>query len=109
MPDPTVFSMDWGVKVTDIAIVIATFFGPIAALWAQRVVEERRDQKRRRLDVYHRLMIERAANSPAFVIGINAIPIEFNETSGPVGVVRKAWATYLAHVGTTVTADGWEH
>jgi len=99
--------MDWTLKIGDLAIVFATFFGPIAALWIQRIVEERRDQRRRRLDIYRRLMIERGANSPAFVWALNAIPIEFNESTGQVGDVREAWKIYLNHMGKDVNEAGW--
>lgn len=99
--------MDWTVKVSDLAIVFATFFGPIAALWIQRIVEDRRDQKRRRLDIYRRLMVERGANSPAFVLALNAIPIEFNESTGEAGAVREAWKIYLNHLGKDANQAGW--
>jgi hypothetical protein len=99
--------MEWTLKFGDLAIVFATFFRPIAALWIQRIVEDRRDQKRRRLDVYRRLMIERGSNSPAFVWGLNAIPIEFNESTGVVGKIREAWKIYLNHMGKDTAEPGW--
>jgi hypothetical protein len=100
--------MDWTLKLGDVAIVIATFSGPVVALWIQRIVDERRDQRRRRLDIYRRLMIERGANSPAFVWGINAIPVEFNESGGEVGAVREAWRIYLNHLGKDASQPSWE-
>ena len=52
-------------------------------------------------------MIERGANSPAFVWGLNAIPIEFNSTTGAVGAIREAWKIYLNHMTKNTEEPGW--
>ena len=100
--------MDWTLKLGDLAIVVATFTGPIAALAIQRRIDESKDQHRRRLGVYRALMTERAVVSPAFVAALNAVPIEFAETRGPIGTVRAAHKQYLHHLSKNAQDPAWD-
>lgn len=99
--------MDWTVKVTDLAIVFATFFGPVAALWMQRILDDRREQHRRRLVIFQALMTQRLRLTVEHVNAINAIPLEFAEKKGDVGGVRTAWKVYLGHMAKNPDEPSW--
>ena len=72
--------------------VFATFVGPIAAVLLTRFVDRRREQERRRLDLFRILMRSRRMPlSPDFVGGLNLIEIEFIDHPE----VLKAWRTLL--------------
>lgn len=99
--------MDWTVKVTDLAIVFATFFGPVAALWMQRNIDHRREQHQRRLIIFRMLMTQRLRLTREHVDAINAVPLEFAEKKGPIGDVRTAWKVYLGHMAKNTEEPSW--
>ena len=53
-------TFDWNFKITDIAIVFATLFGPILAVQAQKWLERNREIKQRRAWIFRTLMATRA-------------------------------------------------
>ena len=66
---------DYTIKLTDVAIVLATASGPIFAVQAQKCLERRRSVQERRLLIFRTLMSTRAAVlSPGHVEVLNAIP-----------------------------------
>lgn len=86
---------NWTFRVSDLAIVVATLFGPVFAVQAQKFVERRREQKQRRIAVFRALMTTRAVGlSPAHVEALNIVPIEFY---GNANVVD-AWKVYINHL-----------
>jgi hypothetical protein len=54
-------SVDWSLKVTDLAIILATFAGPILAVWASELRQQRKAENDRKLLVFRTLMSTRAA------------------------------------------------
>ncbi len=99
---------DWTVKVTDIAIVAATLLGPIFAVQAQSYVDSRREERRRRLGVFHSLMRTRAQPvSPEHVNALNAVPLEFQGDSVSLKAVRSAWRIYINHFSKDTAAPTW--
>ncbi|MDP9124600.1 MAG: hypothetical protein M3N82_08375 [Pseudomonadota bacterium] len=100
--------MDWTVKVTDLAIVFATFSGPVAALWMQRMIDSRREQHQRRLDIFRTLMIQRLRLTQGHVDAINAVPLEFSDKKGSIGEVRTAWKVYLNHMTKDPEEASWQ-
>ncbi len=91
--------MDITLKLADVAIVFATFAGPIAAVQAQKWVERRREQNNRRITIFRTLMATRAASlSPAHVEALNAIPIEFYGSRRAFKQVVDAWKSYLDYL-----------
>ncbi len=89
-------TFDWTLKLGDIAIVLATFLGPIAAIQAQKIVEARREQQQRRVAIFKTLMATRAAMlSPAHVEAINSIPIEFYGKGNKLKQIGERWKNYL--------------
>lgn len=94
----------WG----DIAIVVATFFGPIAAVQAQKWTERRREEGNRKVDVFVRLMATRAAKvSPEHVRALNMIDLAFYGKQTSSGAPKRtkeeievlaAWQEYYLHL-----------
>ncbi|MBU6490321.1 MAG: hypothetical protein KGQ57_21220, partial [Burkholderiales bacterium] len=65
-------AIDFSVKMTDVAIVIATFCGPIFAVWAQRHLDRRRALRDAQERVFNVLMATRATwIAPARVEALN--------------------------------------
>ena len=98
-------AMDLTIKISDVAIVIATLVGPILAVQAQKWLERGREIKQRRAWIFRTLMATRATNlSQAHVEALNAIPIEFYGKSTKLKEIINAWKAYLAHLGQGSTA-----
>jgi hypothetical protein len=93
--------------VSDWVIVTATLLGPILAVQAQKWIERSRENRARRLQVFHTLMATRGARLSAdHVRGLNMIDLSFY---GYVGLGRKwtskrdqnvldAWKEYHDHL-----------
>ena len=72
--------------------IFATFIGPIAAIFVTRFIDRRREQERRRLDLFRLLMRSRRMPlSSDFVGGLNLIEIEFFDDPD----VLKSWRALL--------------
>ena len=98
--------MDWTVKVTDLAIVFATIFGPIFAVLAQGLIDAKRERRQSRLRVFHTLMRTRARPiSEEHVNALNVVPLEFSETAQEH--IRTAWRVYMNHFNKNAEAQGW--
>lgn len=92
---------------SSIAIVLATFIGPIAAVQVQKYIEKSREIKERKLAIYKTLMATR--NELIFsleqVRALNLIKIEFYKEKA----VIDAWETYHSHLSKTFTEDSESH
>lgn len=92
--------MDKTSIVLTIITIIAIIVGPIAALWVQRILDEGRDARNRKLWVFKTLMSFRATSlSPTFVQALNLIDVEFDGKSEKEKAVRNAWKVLLDHFG----------
>lgn len=81
--------------ISDWAIVLATFFGPIAAVQVQRIVDGFREKGDRRLAIYRTLMATRLSIlSPDHVNALNAIPIDFHGDRK----IMDLWEEYYEHM-----------
>lgn len=79
----------------EIIIALATFFGPIAAIQAERFLARRREKRDRQLTIFRTLMATRASQLTAeHVNAINAIPIDFYGHKK----VTDRWEEYFAHL-----------
>lgn len=79
----------------EIILAFATFFGPIAAIQAERFLARRREKQERRLAIFRALMATRASQLTAeHVNAINAIPIDFYGHKK----VTDRWEEYFAHL-----------
>jgi len=67
-----------GMELKDWITILAIIIGPILAVQAQKVLENSRIKKQRRLHLFHTLMSTRASRvSNAHVSALNMIDIEF--------------------------------
>jgi hypothetical protein len=91
--------------VLGIAVVIATFTGPILAVLVTRYNDERRATRARRLDIFRNLMAtRRALVSPDKVRALNTVEIEFYG----IRSVEEAYRAIMAHINTPPPLpDGW--
>ena len=98
---------DFTVKVTDVAIGVATLLGPILAVQAQRIVDLARQRHEARLRVFGILMTTRATpTSGQHVEALNAIALVFHPQWWEMRAARRrlnaideAWRTLLHHFG----------
>ena len=89
----------WNWTSGDLAVVIATLLGPIAAVQVQKWLERSRAKEDRRIAIFRTLMATRAANlSQAHVEALNAIPIEFYGQSKKLREIINSWKSYLDHL-----------
>jgi uncharacterized protein DUF6680 len=69
-------------SILGLAIVIATFAGPIGAVIVTRLIDRKRAQRDRQLDVFRALMRTRkGALQPDHVNALNLVEIEFHKVS----------------------------
>lgn len=101
--------MDLTLKLSDLAIVVATFLGPIVAVQAQKFLDRRQAHVERRLTIFRTLMATRAASlSTIHVEALNAIPIEFYGTQKGFKEVVTAWRNYFDHLSATEAgSEAW--
>lgn len=89
---------DTSVKVTDLAIVLATFLGPIFAVWSQGELERRRARRNEQQRLFNVLMGTRATwLSPVRVEALNSIPIVFHGEKRAYKSVNQSWRDLLHH------------
>ena len=90
-------AIEWSVKATDVAIVVATIAGPILAVWASEWRQQRRALHERKEWVFRTLWSTRSANlHPDHVQALNQIDFAFPEQAYPK--IADAWHLYLAHL-----------
>jgi hypothetical protein len=87
-----------------IAIVFATLFGPILAVYVTRVIDRSRERRHRQTEVFRALMRSRRANlSPDYVNALNIVEIEF---SG-VDTVESAHRDLFRHLNIQSQLPDW--
>jgi hypothetical protein len=88
--------------VLGVAIVVATFAGPIGAVIVTRWIDKRRAERDRQLDVFRSLMRTRkAALQPDHVNALNLVEIEFHS----VEPVISAYRDLMRHINSGGVAD----
>lgn len=94
-----------GISLESWLTIGAIVLGPILALYAQRLLDDRRTAHERQLRVFRELMITRTQRlSARHVEALNAVPLEFADKGKDKEVIRK-WKTYLDHLGTDSSKD----
>ncbi|WP_375543587.1 DUF6680 family protein [Leisingera caerulea] len=77
---------------SELAIVCATFLGPVLAVQIQKWLEKNRGVKERRLAIFRSLMATRAARlSAEHVQALNAVPVEYYGTGNSLRKINEAW------------------
>lgn len=86
-------------SLTDILMIAATALSPLIAVQVTRYLDDRNEERGRKLQVFKTLMATRAYNlSPGHVEALNRIDLEFAGKSKGEKAVREAWQQYLDHL-----------
>lgn len=81
-------------------MILATGLSPVIAVQVTRFLDDRNEERGRKLRVFKTLMATRAYNvSPAHVEALNSIDLEFSVTKPLEKVVLDVWQQYLDHLG----------
>jgi hypothetical protein len=92
--------------VLGIAVVFATFAGPVLAVYVSRRSDDARRVRERRLDIFRSLMASRRALLSADKVrALNLVEIEFYG----IQKIEDAYHDVITHINTPPTADNtWE-
>jgi hypothetical protein len=83
-----------------IAVVFATLFGPVLAVFVTRYIDGQRDRRGRRMEVFRSIMAARRAPlSPDRVRALNMVEIEFHGVKS----VETAYGDLFQHFHTPLT------
>ncbi len=95
--------------LTDILIILATALSPVIAVQVTRFLDDRNEERGRKLKVFKTLMATRAYNiAPAHVEALNSIDLEFSTKRPMEKAVLDVWQQYLDHLGqTSMEAGAW--
>lgn len=93
--------------LTDILMILATGLSPVIAVQVTRFLDERNEERGRKLRVFKTLMATRAYNvSPIHVEALNTIDLEFSSTRPLEKAVLDVWQQYLDHLGNLQMEPG---
>jgi hypothetical protein len=92
--------------LTDILMILATACSPLIAVQVTRHLDDRNEERGRKLSVFKTLMATRAANlSLAHVEALNRIDLEFSTKKPQEKAVLDVWQQYLDHLGNNAQLD----
>jgi hypothetical protein len=88
--------------LTDALLIAATAVSPLIAVQVTRWLDDRNEERGRKLVVFKTLMATRAYNvSPQHVEALNRIDLEFSAKRPAEKAVLDAWQQYLDHLGNS--------
>lgn len=89
--------------------VLAILLSPLIALQVSTILQLRRDQKSRRIQIYRTLMATRSQNlSWDHINALNAIDLDFAGQNKKDKAVRDKWKEYLDHLNdSSVPFEQW--
>lgn len=95
--------------IADWIMITAVFLGPIIAVRLTRYLDDQKEVRVRKLDIFKTLMATRAYNvSWIHVEALNRIDLEFDRKHKKEKEVIDAWKEYLDLLGNgTIQADQW--
>jgi len=98
--------------LTNILTILAIIFGPIIAVQLTRYLDDAKEKRQRKLDIFHTLMATRAyITSWDHVVALNKIDLEFNKGNKKEKAIIEAWHSYFDVLGDnellTRSADQW--
>jgi len=96
------------ITISDWLIIAATLLSPFIAVQASRYLDERKEVRGRKLNIFQTLMATRSYGfSWAHVEALNRIDLEFKSHKKEKAVLE-AWKAYHDHLGTgDATTDHW--
>jgi hypothetical protein len=93
----------------DFWMIAATLLSPVIAVQVSVFIQDRKEKRERRFEVFRSLMANRAASlSPAHVEALNMIDVAFHGTDRDSRSVVEAVRVYLEHLNKNTSAPGWE-
>jgi hypothetical protein len=85
---------------TEILMIVATALSPLIAVQVTRFLDDRNEERGRKLHVFKTLMATRAYNiSHRHVEALNSIDLEFSSKKPFEKEVLDVWQQYLDHLG----------
>lgn len=95
--------------VSDWLIILAVFLGPIVAVRLTRYLDNKKEIRARKLEIFKTLMATRAYKSSwSHVEALNRIDLEFDKSHSKERQVINAWKEYLDLLGNTqMPEDQW--
>jgi hypothetical protein len=95
--------------LTDTLIILATALSPVIAVQVTRFLDDRNEERGRKLRIFKTLMATRAYNiSLAHVEALNSIDLEFSVKKTLEKSVLDVWQQYLDHLGNLqMEAGAW--
>ena len=89
--------------IADWLMITAVFLGPIVAVQLTRYLDDKKEVRARKLDIFKTLMATRAYNlSWNHVEALNRIDLEFDKNHKKEKEVIEAWKEYLDLLGNTI-------
>jgi hypothetical protein len=89
----------WRCNMSILFTILAVLFAPILSLWVSIWWNDRREARKRKIDIFTNLMATRAAGLlPAHVDSLNRIDVEFYEKDKKSNDVIDAWKLYHDHL-----------
>ena len=96
--------------LTDILMILATAVSPLIAVQVTRYLDDRNEERNRKLQIFKTLMATRSYNlSVAHVEALNRIDLEFSSDHPKEKAVLDVWQQYLDHLGNrTLQGQAWD-
>lgn len=95
--------------IADWLMITAVFLGPVVAVRLTRYLDDKKEVRARKLDIFKTLMATRAYNlSWTHIEALNRIDLEFDKSHKKEKEVIEAWKEYLDLLGdTSIPMDQW--
>lgn len=95
--------------IADWLMISAVFLGPIVAVRLTRYLDDKKEVRGRKLDIFKTLMATRVYNvSWSHVEALNRIDLEFDKNNKKEKEVIEAWKEYLDLLGNTgIPIEQW--
>ncbi len=88
-------SMFLGINLEGWLTILAIIFGPLLAFEAQRLRDDRRERRNRKLEIFRKLIMTlKVPLAPSHVDALNSIHVEFYDDEN----VLAAWRLYASHL-----------
>lgn len=98
-----------GLKISDWLMILAVLLGPLIAVQLTRYLDNKKEVRQRKLDLFRTLMATRAYNiSWEHVNALNRIDVEFDNRIIKEKDVLSSWKSYLDLLNDkSLTAESW--
>ena len=88
-------------SITEFLMIFSTAIGPVMAVQITRWLDDRNEERGRKLRIFKTLMATRSDNlSSAHVEALNSIDLEFSEKNNNEKPIIDCWQAYLDHLAS---------